>query len=358
MKIKLPSFSGEIKRRVEPCRLCHNDHGLQIGIADYWNLQTSSLIQCTQCGLIQLDPMLTTPAMAKGCEAYYYLEKTQSTYHENERNLLRNFRRGLLFGFQLKAKGYAPSEILEFGPGTGHFCAGLKHVFPGANITVMDIVEEVLKMNQELGFTTRAGSPEDTSTIGNQTFDLIVARDILEHVANIGEVLNNVTTLLNPGGLFHFITPNGREDVWKHYVYNQLHHRPSELLINHVNYFDGEGLERWLEQHKLEKVEYYTYKIKPMLKGKGRSLTMPFAASPSQKRSADETMQKLRAISVHDQSNFPTIGHMIHTQWYLRTRFQCLTHLICWYHHQPIIKLNPRKNLGHEIYGLFKKRIG
>lgn len=42
----------------------------------------------------------------------------------------------------------------------------------------------------------------------NASFDLIVASEVLEHVANVDAVLDEVARALKPGGIFAFDTPN------------------------------------------------------------------------------------------------------------------------------------------------------
>jgi len=199
--------------------------------------------------------MISVENTATGCHAYYLKEILETPVHEQKRNLLRNYRRGIVFARSLRKRGHHPETILEFGPGSGYFSAGIQFIFPGCRITVADIVDEVLKLNKEIhGFSIFSDSPEDIHLFGNRKFDLIIARDILEHVTDIGKVIRNMAVLLNPDGLLHFLTPNGKEDVWGHYLNWKFLKRPSDLLINHVNYFEGAGLLNFLTGSGFSKV--------------------------------------------------------------------------------------------------------
>ena len=263
-------FVGERVTRQEHCRICGSLEGIKIAETEFWDLQHCDIVQCTSCKLIQLDPMINAHHTEIGCHAYYFKELLETPLQEQQRNLVRNYRRGIVFARSLQKKGYHPETLLEFGPGSGYFSAGIQFIFPECKITFADIVEDVLKNNQEIhGYIAFRGSPEDIHLFEERKFDLIIARDILEHVTDIGKVITNIATLLNRSGLFHFITPNGKEDVWGHYLNWEFRKEPSELLINHVNYFDGSGLLSCLADSGFSKIDYFTYQVKYTLRGKG-----------------------------------------------------------------------------------------
>ena len=345
-------FEGEIVTRKEHCRICGSFDGIKVAETGFWDLQKSDVAQCRHCKLVQLDPMLTPISTAKGCEAYYLKEISETPEREQIRNLVRNYRRGIVFATLLKNKGHNPGKILEFGPGSGYFSAGIKFIFPECEITVADIVDTVLKLNQEIhGYQTIKGSPEDIQLFEGKQFDLIIARDILEHVTDIGKVIKNIHGLLRPNGLLHFITPNGKEDVWGHYVNWQLRKTPSALLINHVNYFDGEGLLEFLIRSGFRKEEYYTYQVKYRIRGKGWKKSLKLAAGISENESADEMIKKAGQVS--DSKVFKK--DEVLNGFILKTKLKWLIILYCRYKHHWLIHLDPRRNIGHEIHGLFSK---
>jgi len=214
-------------------------------------------------------------------------------------------------------------------------------------------VDEVLRQNREVhAFETINGSPEDIHLLEGRKFDLIIGRDILEHVTDIGKVIRNVSNLLNPKGLFHFITPNGKEDVWGHYMNREFRNSPSELLINHVNYFDGTGLLNCLSQSGFVKVEYYTYQVKYFFKGKGWKHSEKLAVPVSTQQSAGDLVrsqeQKAGVRSFQKEE--------ILDSFIFRTKIKWLISFYCWYKHHWLIRLNPARNVGHEIHGVFRKK--
>jgi ubiquinone/menaquinone biosynthesis C-methylase UbiE len=346
-------FKGEKLVRQEPCRICGFMDAVKIAETEFWDLQHCDILQCTSCKLIQLDPMLTSRNTAKGCYAYYLRDILETSLNEQKRNLVRNYRRGIVFARSLQKKGYHPQTILEFGPGSGYFSAGINFIFPECKVTVCDIVEDVLKNNNEIhGYQVFNGSPEDIHLFEDRKFDLIIARDILEHVTDIGKVIGNIATLLNPEGLFHFITPNGKEDVWGHYLNWEFRKKPSELLINHVNYFDGTGLLKCLTDSGFSGVEYYTYQVKYALRGKGWKHSESLMVPVSTNRSADELIAtKETNIVGYSFKKAEVLDSFI-----FRTKSPWLIGLYCHFKHHWLIHLNPRRNIGHEIHGTFMKQ--
>ena len=351
---KIPApFQGELIPREEPCRVCNAVTGTRIGVADYWDIRTSGIVMCGACGHIQLDPMLNEEETALGCRAYYMEELQRTGNKEVEKNCERNFRRGVVFGYKLKRRNFTLQTALELGPGSGYFSAGLQFVFPGLKITVMDINRDVLALNEKQhDFQTIEAVPDTFAENCTGRFDLVVARDILEHVTDISKVLDNIYRYLKPGGLFHFITPNGHEDVWKHYLAWKIAGTPSELLINHVNYFDGKSLGFQLQQKGMRSLDYYTYKVKYTLRGSGWKKDRRLMGILSQKKSAES----YAAANIDIIPGAVTDKMHILNKWYILPDNKLVTWLYCLYHHFLIIRLPAEANVGHEIYGLFEKK--
>jgi len=347
-------FQGDPVDRTDSCMVCHSSSGILIAKAAFWDLQDTTIVKCPDCDHIQLDPVLSDPAVEVGCNAYFAFESMNETVKNSFRNRIRNYRRGVLFASNLKRRGFHPREILEFGPGSGYFSKGIQHIFPSSQVTVVDIVDGVLEFNKRIHhFRSIHATPVSIATNIDHRYDLIIARDILEHVSDIRVMLRNVSELLNAGGLFHFLTPNGLEDVWGHTVLWKLKQQPAELRINHISYFDGQCLKKLLEEYELEAVSYYTYQVKSVIKyGKGWRMKEQDASASACRSSASGMIRKFTEstgenIDAEAQFTLP---------WYLRTKHTRITVFICWYHHRVVLKFPPELNLGHEIYGLFRLR--
>ena len=67
-------------------------------------------------------------------------------------------------------------------------------------------------------------------------FDIVVAFDVLEHIENTDRVLKNVIRVLNPGGIFYVITPNGFQPADK-----DVTHINIKTFSEWLNYISNNG---------------------------------------------------------------------------------------------------------------------
>lgn len=113
--------------------------------------------------------------------------------------------------FAEMAKNFKGGRYLDLGcfnsPMPGH----LAEEFPDAEIFAMDHAPETIAKMRELypkvkyltaDFLTFPWLPEDM-----ESFDYIVAGEVLEHLENPQEFVDGVFKLLKPGGTFAFTTP-------------------------------------------------------------------------------------------------------------------------------------------------------
>lgn len=105
----------------------------------------------------------------------------------------------------------APNAVLlDFGAGRG---AQPQHSFRGsvARAAGVDIDEAVLE-NSQLD-EARVMAPGTPIPYADDTFDVVISANVLEHVAEPDFVFEEIRRVLRPGGMFVFQTPNKR-----HYV--------------------------------------------------------------------------------------------------------------------------------------------
>jgi SAM-dependent methyltransferase len=284
--------------------------------------------------------MITEQGMSKGVYAYYLWQCAPESEKSQRKNAARNFRKGYAFARSLPA-GFVPRRVIELGPGSGWFLRGVKEVFPAADFFAWDIVADVgVAMSEQHGFS--AVSTDLATLAKGEGFDLLIARDVVEHFADAGLALKQIASLLKPEGLFHFITPNGHKDLWKFYAARVLgYKKPAELLLNHVNYFDGKGLLEYLNQIGLHSVAYYTYDFSAWKMGIGWR-ALPRLAAGSHGLKADDTIAQYET-----RRPSATLFQPPALNWFSRV----------WYRwkYWRAIRINPAYNFGHEIFGLFRK---
>jgi 2-polyprenyl-3-methyl-5-hydroxy-6-metoxy-1,4-benzoquinol methylase len=98
-------------------------------------------------------------------------------------------------------------KCLEIGFGNGSFASW--SVSRGAQYFGVEIIDDLLDRAKQGGF--EVGSSIDELNIAEESLDLVVAFDILEHLTldELRLILSKVWNCLKPGGQFFFRVPNG-----------------------------------------------------------------------------------------------------------------------------------------------------
>ena len=113
---------------------------------------------------------------------------------------------------QSKNKSFKDLEILEFGCGTGGITFPLASL--GSHVTAFDIdpsavsiiSERIRKENLNNVIVTQADSH---SFDDGKSYDLVIASEVLEHVAKPGELVQRIRARINQGSWLIVTIPNG-----------------------------------------------------------------------------------------------------------------------------------------------------
>lgn len=112
----------------------------------------------------------------------------------------------------------ADKRALDIGCGGGLLTEPLARL--GATVTGLDASPEAIAVARAhaeaagLAITYRSGSAEALAAEPGGGFDLITAMEVIEHVADRAAFLSALKSLLNPGGLLLFSTPNRTAASW------------------------------------------------------------------------------------------------------------------------------------------------
>jgi 2-polyprenyl-3-methyl-5-hydroxy-6-metoxy-1,4-benzoquinol methylase len=215
--------------------------------------------------------MMDNDTVSRGYSLLYQLEHSAISRKRRIRYFRRDYRRGgyVARNYLVPLISNRPLDILEVGASNGYFSQGVKYNFPTSRITYIDIVEDFAVYYKDHFDCTAVTGEFGADKFRKHKFDLVIARDLLEHVRDPYQFLKDASAVLREGGFIHFITPNGRENLW---ITNQLHihqGRESLLRINHVHYFLPETLDRLLQSSGFEKRIYFKYGLKHHKRGIG-----------------------------------------------------------------------------------------
>ncbi len=258
-----------IYRRADACRGCGEADGARVGRINYFGLSDYDMAQCGRCGLIGIDPIPASEVVAEGCRRLYASGYGDDGARKILRGFGKSFRKGAAFA-RRHLKVEKPLRILEIGAGDGYFSAGVASAVAGSRVCRMDVVAE-------LGEFYSRHHPDGefllgefgAEAVGPRKFDLVIFRDLLEHVRDPMSFLVGVNQVLEKGGRAFFITPNGREDFW------MIHQRflktgtPTLLLLNHFYYFLPETLAYLLEANGFRRIEAHKFGLKHHKRGLG-----------------------------------------------------------------------------------------
>lgn len=272
--------SGD-KRRGTRCSLCAAENAAVVGRMNYAGLGEWDVVQCPHCGLISFDPMPDVEVIEEGGKRLYLVQQSSHSRRRFLHFFSRSYRRGGHFALHYLRKFELLGEdaaLLEVGAGNGYFSQGIKKIYPLARVHYLDVMEDLLPY-YEKHFECEAVAGEFSgASFQGRTFDLIVARDILEHVRDPLQFLRDAHALLKPGGAIFFITPNGRENFWE--CNQRFRHAGAATLTwqNHFHYYLPETLRRMLAAAGFREEVAFKWGLKHWRLGQGHE-EMPWLAA-------------------------------------------------------------------------------
>jgi len=98
-------------------------------------------------------------------------------------------------------------SLLEIGCGTGYVLAGVAKAFPEAELHASEYLEEGLRFARDRVPHARFRQLDATRMDDAGRYDVILACDVLEHIAADERVLGNIARALRPGGAFLITVP-------------------------------------------------------------------------------------------------------------------------------------------------------
>ena len=124
--------------------------------------------------------------------------------------------------YYLKKNGYRINQrdsIMDIGCGIGYHCFQVLKYKP-QNVTGIDISSETINFlkafTDKIKFEAKDISNGDISAYKEQ-YSMVFSSDVYEHVSNPLIMLDNINTILKPGGIACITFPN-----WDHHGQNQF----------------------------------------------------------------------------------------------------------------------------------------
>lgn len=126
-------------------------------------------------------------------------------------------------------------SVADVGCGTGHLLFFLSNEFNIHRITGYDFVEPALDIAKKV-VPDGKFSVYDVYSEPEEKFDLVLCTEVLEHLLYPEKALQNLISMLLPGGVLFISVPNGRTDTYD----------------GHINFWSPESWNVFLENNSNE----------------------------------------------------------------------------------------------------------
>ncbi len=199
-----------IKTNKIPCDLCGSDeHKFLFEAKDRLHgfEGTFSYVICKNCGLVFMNPQVSTSEIVKFYPPDYAPHKAKVNTKQLDESAIKHKLKKRSFVASLCKRLSEQSRVLDVGCGNGNFPYEIKTV-TGCQAYGIDISKTAAKTAREnYGIDVFAGTIMQ-SPFSDNFFDVITAWAFLEHVNNPSEVLLKMSNLLKNDGLCIISIPN------------------------------------------------------------------------------------------------------------------------------------------------------
>ncbi len=251
-----------LKMTATQCCLCEHDQAETLGTGEDFEYRTSrdsfTAMQCRSCSLVYLNPRPTFEEFARIYPSNYHA----FGFSESEFGFVFKARRRLeakrLLGWCRNLPDQA--RIIDIGCGDGFHLELLKDFGKKTwQLEGVDADERAARMAHKRGLTVHHGLLENLA-LPQESYDLAILIQTIEHLAAPLQLLANVRKLLRPGGRVVIVTDN--TDTLDFRIFKQRHwggyHFP-----RHWNLFNPSTINCLAEKTGYE-VEKLTTQISPV----------------------------------------------------------------------------------------------
>lgn len=218
-------------------------------------------------GHITVEPLPSESELADFYSRIYYQERPTATYQAQYSELELTYKRliadqivyALTLGHQ--ASGGAGHRFLEVGYGEGFGLAAASRA--GWDIAGIDLSDYSLQTFHPslLAFVTVGHVSDGLAQLmqDGQTFDAIVLQNVMEHVRDPWQMLADVHSVLDDGGLVSITLPNDESDIQSELICSGDIGRDYWFAPpQHLHYFNIQTAKKFVEDAGFEVRDLYS----------------------------------------------------------------------------------------------------
>ena len=166
----------------------------------------------------------------------------------------RRYYAALVRRYALPAQAGQPErKLLEMGCGLGHLLGLLQDDFHCVGIDLIDYSIEQTHLNAPKAEAFQM-SADDLSAFESNSFSVVVALHLVEHLPNPEHTIQQVNRILKPGGLWLFATPH------PDYSMRRFKDRDNDAIgkdKTHINVHPPQQWRAWCEQNGFKMLKHF-----------------------------------------------------------------------------------------------------
>ncbi|HJN45583.1 MAG: hypothetical protein CL477_05670 [Acidobacteria bacterium] len=208
--------------------------------------------RCEACGFRQVRPRLTTVEIKALYPSDYFDSASPVGYADYAREFQRR-QREAYFLMRWLGRLRPQGRLLEVGCALGFLLAGLKR--SGWQVEGVDASPFAAYYARTRYGVDVASATLEEASFPDGGFDVVIQKDLLEHVANPRRHLEETCRVLRPGGWLRLVTPNGEANLRPLMAVStastaprQSGAAPPALDQGHLSFFSRRQLERLFDE--------------------------------------------------------------------------------------------------------------
>ena len=194
----------------EPCDVCGASGMRPFLDVSLIGTRPARVHRCVACGFRQVRPRLTVAEIKTLYPSDYFDSASPVGYTDYAREFQRRLREGYFLARWL-GRLQPQGRLLDVGCALGFLLAGLKR--SGWRVEGVDASAfAAYYARTRFDVAVTCATLEETA-FPDGAFDVIIQKDLLEHVADPRQHLDETHRLLRPGGWLRLVTPNGEANL-------------------------------------------------------------------------------------------------------------------------------------------------
>ena len=163
-----------------------------------------TVCECQHCKLVFQQHILNDTGMELLYSQWISAGQSRRKRQQGKQKLFRKYAAECETIARMIDKAPHDIRVVEFGMGWGYWCR-MASAF-NYNVTGLELSSERISHARTLGVSVAT----DFNDIEHSSVDFIYANQVLEHVANPGEIISQLKKLLAPSGILLLRVPDGR----------------------------------------------------------------------------------------------------------------------------------------------------